>query len=267
MVRCSCSHTLAAGALDFRIGAKGRHPLPRALPYFGHQRNQPSHRNQILWTFERVSLSGVGSLHGRSHPKVAILVLGDELTSASAPRTAGIIDANGPMVAASLVDAGCTIARHLTVRDDVDAIFNALLDAISIGCDIVVTTGGASVGARDYVRHAVERVGARVRFHGVRMRPGKPILFALTHAGVPIFGLPGNPVSALAGTRFFVMAALRAFHGLERERPTAILDDKCETGPRRLLKALSSGQGTRFDVSILPGQQSHMMRPLLDADS
>lgn len=214
-----------------------------------------------------LSCYAVGALQVRVRPKIALLVLGDELSSVEAPQAHCIIDANGPMVAAALVEAGCMIVRRKTIPDDPDAICNALLDAISIGADMVITTGGASVGARDYVRHAVERIGATVHFHGVHMRPGKPVLFAQTSVGTPIFGLPGNPVSALVGTRFFVMAALRTFYGLRPEQPATILAEECEPGPTRLLKAARMGVGSDFIVSILPGQQSHMMRPLLNANA
>lgn len=214
-----------------------------------------------------LSCYGIGALQVRVRPKIAVLVLGDELTSVETPEARCIIDANGPMVAASLVDAGCTVIRRKTIPDDTGAICDALLDAISIGADMVITTGGASVGARDYVRHAVERIGAKVHFHGVHMRPGKPVLFAQSGAGVPIFGLPGNPVSALVGTRFFVMAALRAFYELSPELPEMILADECEPGPTRLLKAARAGLGAHLNLSVLPGQQSHMMRPLLIANS
>lgn len=210
---------------------------------------------------------GVANLDVRRRPRVALLVLGSELASASTAGPCDVVDANGPMLMALIAEAGGIVTQYRRVDDDEHAIRRAFAECLSQEPDLILATGGASVGARDFLRAGVESVGAEVHFHGVHMRPGKPVLFAVHPGGIPIFGLPGNPVAALVGARFFVMAAIRAMLGLAAERPLAILEDAPEQGPTRVLKAQVSGFGAAANIRILPGQQSHMLRPMFQANA
>jgi len=210
---------------------------------------------------------GVAELSVRKAPRVAIMVLGDELTSVAEATGDAIIDANGPMVAAMLADAGCVISHCVRVGDDASAIVGALERFVADGADFVVSSGGASVGERDLLRSAVDALETHVGFHGVHMRPGKPVLFAMHASGTPIFGLPGNPVAALVATRFFVMAAVRAWYGLQAERALLIRSDEVTAGPTRVLKAHTRNLESGIEVAILPGQQSHMLRPTLSSNA
>lgn len=206
----------------------------------------------------------------RTRPRVAMLVLGDELADTQDVTTEQIVDANGPMVASMLEDCGCVISRRLRVRDDereISAALSTIMNGAERTADMILLTGGASVGVKDLVRPAIKALDATVHFHGVQMRPGKPFLFATASNGVPIFGLPGNPVAALVSARFFVMAAVRSWYGMPPEPATMLWPEKIETGPTRVLKTHSTQDKSALNVCVLPGQQSHMMRPLLEANT
>nr|WP_310225281.1 molybdopterin molybdotransferase MoeA [Sphingobium xenophagum] len=210
---------------------------------------------------------GVVSMQVCRRPRVAILALGDELKSVGNTLDTSIVDSNGPMISALLGNAGCDVTLLGSIRDEEFAIASAFEQLLRSQFEFIVTTGGASVGDRDLLRPAVERVGGDVQFHGVHMRPGKPVLFATHPDGATFFGLPGNPVAALVGARFFVMRAIRARLGLDAERPTRTFDEIPEAGPTRILKAMTREGSTDDCVEILPAQQSHMLRPLLSANA
>lgn len=111
-----------------------------------------------------------------------------------------------------------------------------------------------------------ERTGCEQHmvFHGIAMRPGKPILFAVLPDGRPFFGLPGNPVAALVGFRFFVLAAIRQLVGIDRElgRPIAAPQPPRE-GITQFLRARIAGDGS---IVLSDDQRSHVMRSLIDSD-
>jgi len=156
--------------------------------------------------------AGVTRVAVRRLPTVALLSTGSELTAADPD--VRVIDSNGPMIASAVASLGLAARRFGAVADD-PAMIDAALDQTLE--DIVISSGGVSVGEHDLIRSAIERRGAKILFHGLAMRPGKPILFAVLPDGRLFFGLPGNPVAALVGFRFFVTAALRSLLGLERE--------------------------------------------------
>ena len=214
-----------------------------------------------------LSAYGIAEVNVRRQRRVAILVLGNELADSGSAAPDQVIDANGPMVCALVADAGSMITPPVRVPDEERAISAALAAALDAGAEMIVSTGGASVGARDLLRPALETAGAEIGFHGVHLRPGKPVLFATIGKGVPIFGLPGNPAAALVGARFFIMGALRAWYGLPPELATKIWPDRRQCGPTRVLKACVRPDAPNGEPSVLPGQQSHRLRPLLDADA
>ncbi len=165
-------------------------------------------------------LAAVGCASPRVHARVRIAVIttGDELVPAErAPAKFQIRNSNGPAVHSLLaahpwIDA----SPFIHTRDDGDRLAAALRDAIA-GADAVILTGGVSMGHRDPVRGAVEGVGADVVFHGLPQRPGKPMLGAVAGRSdgsrVPVFGLPGNPVSAMVTCTRIVIPVLAACAG------------------------------------------------------
>ncbi|WEK00872.1 MAG: molybdopterin molybdotransferase MoeA [Candidatus Sphingomonas phytovorans] len=201
-----------------------------------------------------------------AQPRVAIIPTGDELVGHGTP--SGIADSNGPMIAAATAALGLPVTRSAPVADCPRSIENALRAALTPGsADIIISTGGVSVGNHDHVSATLRAMGATVHFHGARMRPGKPILFATFENGPMFFGLPGNPVAALVGFRFFVSAAIRAMAGRPLEKGQSVPADlPTRPGTTLLLKARQSAADGGQSIEILPDQRSHMMRPLLSAN-
>jgi molybdopterin molybdotransferase len=140
-------------------------------------------------------------------PRVALISTGDEVAGGRTP------DSNGPALAAALAAAGMAPERR-AVGDELEADAAALARGLE-GADAVVTIGGVSVGARDQVPAAVERLGGEVRVHGVPMKPGKPFLFARV-GGKPVLGLPGSPSACLVAFEVLARPALLKMAGAAR---------------------------------------------------
>ena len=163
-------------------------------------------------------------------PRVAILATGDELVPVGeVPGPGRIIDSNSHALAAACVEAGAEPALLPVARDDDASLARAL--AAARGCDVLLTLGGVSVGERDLVRGALERAGARLDFWRVAIRPGKPMTFGRWGAAA-VFGLPGNPVSALVTFEVFARPALRALAGLGGSGRTMV-DARLATAQRK----------------------------------
>jgi molybdopterin molybdotransferase len=175
---------------------------------------------------------GHAELHVRRRPRLVILPTGDELVPLGrVPRPGQIVETNGHALAAAARDAGAEPTLLPAVGDDPEALARAL--AAVRGADVLVTVGGVSVGERDLVRGALTAAGARLDFWRVALRPGKPFTFGRWGAAA-VFGLPGNPASALVTFELFVRPALRALAGLAgtgRLRVTARLAAAQEKPP------------------------------------
>ncbi len=144
-------------------------------------------------------------------PRVAIIATGDELVSAG--ETAGpgqIIDSSAHTLSALIPGCGGT-ATYVGIAKD-DPITMAALIASAMDHDVVITTGGVSVGDRDHVRAALKSAGVELELWKVAMKPGKPFSFGM-NGRVPVFGLPGNPVSTFVAFELFVRPALLAMQG------------------------------------------------------
>lgn len=207
---------------------------------------------------------GIDRVDVRRQPRIGLISTGSELSGiGEATGEAGLIDSNAPMIAAGAQALGLP-SNFLGRAVDRAAAIDLLLDR-SDGCDLVISTGGVSAGDLDLVRSRLEARGAHILFHGVRMRPGKPILFAILADGRPYFGLPGNPVAALVGFRFFVMAALRRMLGLAPEQGYAVA---CNAEPRDGTTLILRGRRTadpgRIDCNL--NQRSHVLSSTLQAD-
>jgi len=150
---------------------------------------------------------GVQEVQVTRRPRVALLSTGDEVLSGRTP------DSNGVALGGAMRALGIEVARQ-RVGDDLEQLTAAIEQALS-DADAVMTIGGVSVGARDHVRTAVERIGGEVRVHGVPMKPGKPFLFAVAR-GTPVFGMPGSPSACLVAFEVFARPALLALSGAAR---------------------------------------------------
>lgn len=150
-------------------------------------------------------------------PRVALLSSGDELVPPSEPLAPGKIrDSNTYMLAALLEDHGAVISRMGFVPDDEAAIRQALDDSVDVDADLIITSAGVSVGAFDFVRKVITERG-NLGFWKVDMRPGKPLAFG-SYRGIPLIGLPGNPVSAFVGCLIFAIPALKKMAGVPAYR-------------------------------------------------
>lgn len=165
---------------------------------------------------------GLAAPRVRARLRVSIIVTGDELTPPELdPGPFQIRDSNGPALAA-LLDAASflDVLPHSRGNDDVHALA-AAIELAARASHAVILSGGVSMGHRDPVRRALELLGARILFHGLPQRPGKPILAAELPADPPalLFALPGNPVSALVTCTRVVLPVLAAAAGLARLPP------------------------------------------------
>jgi molybdopterin molybdotransferase len=156
-------------------------------------------------------LAGHASLPVRRRPRVALLSTGSELVAPGAPVAPGQLpSSNAPMLVALLAALPCYVIDLGIVADDLPATIAALESARD--ADVIVTTGGASVGDHDLVRPAVAQAGGALDFWKIRMRPGKPLMAGTLGKGV-FLGLPGNPVSAYVGATLFLLPLVRHLAG------------------------------------------------------
>lgn len=217
---------------------------------------------------------GVATAAVRRPASVAVLCTGRELVDDPAlPLASGQIrNSNGPFLRAALAGVGaCVLPGPASLPDDPAAFRTALEAALAAGADLVVSTGAVSMGRYDFIPDVLAALPARTLFHRLRMRPGKPLLFAVLPGGALFFGLPGNPVSSAVGLRFFVQPALRALAGLPAERPLwARLRHEVRKKPGLTLfqkaRVFQQADGT-LAVDLLPGQESFRIAPLARANA
>jgi molybdopterin molybdotransferase len=200
-------------------------------------------------------------------PRVAIITTGDELVEAGAPLQAGQIhDSNGPTLAALAVRAGAEVVGRGHAVDDPDATRAVIGEALEL-CDVLVLTGGVSVGAHDHVKGALADLGVEELLWRIALRPGKPTWLG-TRGRQLVFGLPGNPVSSYVTFLLFARPALNALQGADATVPRTVARlavgverhrdrDECVRVRRR----------TDGTVEPTGPQGSHVLSSLLGADA
>jgi molybdenum cofactor synthesis domain-containing protein len=204
-------------------------------------------------------------------PRVAIAGTGDELTDPGAPLRPGAIrDSNGPTLGGAVHCAGAELVTRMRVGDDLDATV-AVLGAAMRDVDMLITTGGVSVGPHDHVRSALRRLGVCEVFAGVAMKPGRPTTFGIGEDGTLVFALPGNPVSALVGFRLFVVPALDAMLGRRRviHPVQAIADEELAgaVGRTRVVRCRTTLYEDGWHVRPTRSQESHVLSSMLGVDA
>jgi molybdopterin molybdotransferase len=212
---------------------------------------------------------GRASLRCALRPRVVVLATGDELTPPGEPLAPGrIYGSNGFALGAQVERAGATLAGRGSVPDTPDGTREAIREALE-EADVVIVSGGVSVGPHDHVKEALRELGVEEHFWGVLLRPGKPTWFG-TRAGTLAFGLPGNPVSAMVTFQLFARPALAALQGAapDAARVTAVLAHAVERNPRReeavRVRLRHTDQGLEAETT---GEQgSHMLTSMLGAD-
>jgi molybdopterin molybdotransferase len=205
-------------------------------------------------------------------PRVAILATGDELVSPDAAPGPGQITASNTYMVAGLVTSAGGEAIDLGIASDtLDSIQRAARQAREQGADILVTTGGASVGDHDLVQQALKNEGMKLDFWRIAMRPGRPMMYGRL-AEMRMIGLPGNPVSAYTGAILFLIPLLRAMQGrtdIYHQPEYAVLGTDLPANDWRadhLRSKLSFKLGEPPVATPFPRQDSSMMRVLAEAD-
>ncbi|MFC4327670.1 gephyrin-like molybdotransferase Glp [Streptomyces andamanensis] len=220
---------------------------------------------------------GRGTVRVRPRPRVVVLSTGSELVQPGEQLAGGQIhDSNSFALTAAARDAGAIGYRVGAVADDADTLRSTIEDQL-VRADLLVTTGGVSVGAYDVVKEALSHVGDEdepgggVEFRKLAMQPGKPQGFGTVGPDhIPLLALPGNPVSSYVSFELFVRPAIRTLMGLpDVHRPTTrakLVCDKALTSPRGRRQFL---RGTYRDGEVRPvgGSGSHLVAALAQADS
>ena len=203
-------------------------------------------------------------------PRVAILSTGNELADlGTQPGPAQIPNTNTYSLMAQVIEAGGEPINLGVAPDQLEAISERVRWGLA-AADVLVTSAGVSVGELDLVREALERSGAELHLWQVSMRPGKPITFG-TRDGRPVFGLPGNPVSAMVTFELFVRPALRRMAGadvIDRPRIRArALDRIANPGSRRgYLRVTLTPDGLSYGARLTGDQGSAILRSMVLAD-
>ena len=203
-------------------------------------------------------------------PRVAVLATGTELRRPGEPLGPGeVYEANGVLLATAFASAGADVDALPAVADD-ESSHRAALER-GLAADVLVTSGGVSVGPHDLVRRILSDLGVEEVFWGVAVKPGKPLAFGVRGSTL-VFGLPGNPVSSLVGAEVFVRPALLALQGATVPGPV-FFEGRLAAAVRRnahrdeflRARSLASEDGVLLDPVI--GQESHMIARAAAADA
>ena len=167
-----------------------------------------------------LAMLGISQVLIHRRPRIALLSSGDELIDIDAPLEAGKIrESNSYMIAALIENMGAEVLRLGVAKDNFESVKALFEKAIDLNVDLILSSAGVSVGAFDYIKDVIEANG-KMDFWRVNMRPGKPLAFG-NYRGIPVLGLPGNPVSAYVSFEVFVHPTIARLRGLlDGSRPT-----------------------------------------------
>jgi molybdopterin molybdotransferase len=225
------------------------------------------------WDIGMLAALGITSVPVARAPRVALIATGDELVDVTqAPGPGQLVDSSVHALAALVREAGGVADRLGIARDNLASLADRL--AASQGYDVVITTGGVSVGDRDYVRAALAEAGIGLELYKVAMKPGKPFSFGMRPGAVPtpVFGLPGNPVSTIVAFELFLRPALLAMQGarvIERPVVTVQLASGYRKDPGRAhyLRARVARTSEQLIATPHPRQGSAMLSSLIGCNA
>lgn len=201
-------------------GHLGRNVRPRGLDFSAGQTLIAAGTHLTAGRIALAAAAGHAALPVRRRVRVAMLATGDELVPAGAPIAAGQLpESNGTMLAAMLADMPVDLTDLGIIGDDLDRLTAAVA---GVDADILVTTGGASVGDHDLVRPALEAAGGNIDFWRIALRPGKPMM-AGTLGRAAVLGLPGNPVSAFVTATLFLKPLIARLGGSATPLPKPLM--------------------------------------------
>jgi molybdopterin molybdotransferase len=218
-----------------------------------------------------LAAAGISEVRCAKRPRVGILVTGSELRKPGEPLGPGqIYESNGLMLAAQLASAGAVPAQ-LGIAADTEEEHRKAMERALLGFDMLVTSGGASVGEHDLVRKVQADLRVDEVFWGVAIRPGKPCAFGVRRDH-PVFNLPGNPVSALVCFELFVRPAVNVLLGLSDPVPAlarGVLAAAVKRQPERdeFVRARREHAGSEVRLHPVAGQDSHMIVAAAQADA
>ena len=206
-----------------------------------------------------LAAAGRPEVEAARRPRAAVLATGSELRPPGEPLALGqIYEANSVLLGGQLASTGAVVERLSSVADEEEAHREALERGLE--ADVLVTSGGVSVGPHDLVRAALAELGVEEVFWGVAVKPGKPISFGVAGARL-VFGLPGNPVSVLVGFELFVRPALMALQGLSDPLPPF------ERGTLAAALRRNPGRDELVRARLLPGVEGVLVEPLAGRES
>ncbi|MGZ4370806.1 MAG: molybdopterin molybdotransferase MoeA [Gaiellaceae bacterium] len=217
-----------------------------------------------------LAAAGLDRVVAGRRPRVAVLATGTELRRPGEPLGPGqVYEANGVLLAATFASAGGDVDALPAVADD-ESSHRAALER-GLAADVLVTSGGVSVGPHDLVRRILSDLGVEEIFWGIAVKPGKPLAFGVRGSTL-VFGLPGNPVSSLVGAEVFVRPALLALQGATVPGPV-FFEGRLGATVRRnahrdeflRARSVASEDGVLLDPVI--GQESHMIARAAAADA
>jgi molybdopterin molybdotransferase len=259
------------GRVEVLVAAEPGHDIRRAGDDVSPGA-QPISRGASLGPAELGVLASLGwaRVACARRPRVAVVTTGDELTEPGEPlRAGGVRNANAYSVPSLVTRAGGELGLLEVARDDPVATRETLSRALDH--DVAVVCGGVSVGEHDRVRPVLAELGAEQVFWGIALRPGKPTWFGLVPGGGLVFGLPGNPVSAIVTFVLLVRPALRGLAGgsPEGNRATAVLDEDYAKRPGRAhaVRCRLTLGDDGWHARPTGAQGSHVLTSMLDADA
>jgi molybdopterin molybdotransferase len=209
-----------------------------------------------------VAAAGLAEVACARRPRVVVLTTGTELRRPGEPLGPGeVYEANGLLLSAALAAAGASVEELASVEDDDQAHRDAIAQGLE--ADLLVTSGGVSVGPHDLVRRIEAELGVEEVFWRVAVKPGKPVSFGVRGRTL-VFGLPGNPVSALVGCQLFVCPAVLALQGASDPGPAfelGRLAGPVRRNPERdeLMRARLRTADGGVELEPIRGQESHMI--------
>ncbi|MBN4056160.1 molybdopterin molybdotransferase MoeA [Rhodothermus sp. AH-315-K08] len=212
---------------------------------------------------------GFAAVQVGKRPRISVVSTGDELVPVNCkPAPGQIRNSNGPSLVSRAQEAGGELSTHLHAVDEIEAVRSAVEEALE--ADMLVFSGGVSVGDHDLVKDVLVEMGLELDFWKVKQRPGKPLAFGVL-SGRPVFGLPGNPVSAAICFEQYVRPAIWKWQGMEHDSRTkmwAFLEEDFgkPAGLHVFARGILSSAAGRLVVRPAGGQGSNLSMSMVRAN-